>query len=87
MDIEFDRAKDKFNIAKHGISLSRAVDFEILHFVEDSRGNYGETRFRAWGLLDGAYHALIFTLRGERVRVISLRRAHKKEFDRYVPRS
>ena len=53
-------------------------------FVEDDRNAYGETRYRAWGLLDGHYHCLAFTHRNGRVRAISLRRAHKKEIDRYV---
>lgn len=85
MEIEFDPAKDATNVAKHGVSLARAVDFEMLAFLEDRRAPYGETRYRAWGLIDGEAHCLAFTYRDGRVRVISLRRAHKKETDRYVP--
>lgn len=85
MQIEFDPAKDKANIAKHGVSLSRAADFEIVAVLEDDRHEYGETRYRAWGLLDGHYHCLVFTHRKASIRVISLRRAHQKEIDRYVP--
>ncbi len=33
MDIEFDPEKDSKNIEKHGISLSRATDLEILTFL------------------------------------------------------
>ena len=84
MPIEFDPAKDEVNIAKHGISLSRAADFEILAFIEDDRLEYGETRYRAWGRIDGLFYCLAFTRRGKKVRAISLRRAHKKEIDRYV---
>lgn len=84
MPVEFDPEKDALNIAKHGVSLSRAVDLEILAFIEDDRGEYGETRFRAWGLIDGNAYCLAFTHRDDNVRAISLRRAHKKEMDRYV---
>jgi uncharacterized DUF497 family protein len=84
MDIEFDTAKDESNVAKHGLLLSRAVDLEILRFVEDERNEYGEIRYRAWGLIDGKTHCLAFTYRDGALRAISLRRAHKKEFDRYV---
>jgi uncharacterized DUF497 family protein len=87
MAVEFDPEKDAANIAKHGVSLSRAVDFEILAFVEDDRSAYGETRFRAWGLIDAMAHCLVFTRRGGMVRAISLRRAHKKEMDRYVTKN
>jgi uncharacterized protein (DUF4415 family) len=37
MDIEFDSAKDKANIEKHGVSLARAVDMEDAVILEDSR--------------------------------------------------
>lgn len=85
MDVEFDPAKDEANLAKHGISLSRAADFEILAFLEDARRTYGETRYRAWGRIDGQYDCLAVTYRRNRLRAISLRRAHSKEIDRYVP--
>lgn len=77
MTIEFDPDKDAANIAKHGVSLSRAADLEILAFIEDDRNEYGETRYRAWGLIEGEAYSLAFTYRGDRVRAISLRRAHK----------
>ena len=85
MAIEFDPDKDAGNIEKHGVSLSRAADLEILAFIENDRTEYGETRYRAWGLIDGKSYCLAFTRRGEKFRAISLRRAHKKEMDRYAP--
>ncbi len=85
MDIEFDPAKDTANIKKHQISLSRAVEMEILVFLEDDRSSYGEVRYRAWGLIDGKAHCLAFTDRNGTLRAISLRRAHKKEMDRHAP--
>ena len=69
---------------KHGVSLARASDMEILVFVEDARKAYGEVRYRARGRIDDAYHCLAFTYREGRVRVISLRRAHEKEIRRYA---
>lgn len=84
MQIEFDPAKDEANIAKHGVSLARAADLEILAFIEDDRNDYGETRYRAWGMIDGKAHCLVFTDRNGTIRAISLRRAHKKEMDRYA---
>lgn len=82
MDIEFDPAKDASNIAKHGISLSRAVDIELLAYVDDDR--FAEPRFRIYGLIDGVAYCLAGTMRGAKVRVISLRRAHQEEMDRYA---
>jgi len=82
MEIEFDSAKDAINIDKHGISLSRAADLELLAYVEDSR--FHESRFRLYGLIDGMTYCVAGTDRDGRVRVISLRRAHAKEIKRYV---
>lgn len=84
MKIEFDADKDKANIAKHGISLSCAADLDMLAVLRDDRFAYGEERFRAWGLIDGEAYCLAFTTRGDRVRAISLRRAHTKEVKRHV---
>ena len=83
MKIEFDPIKNAANIQKHGISLARAIDMNILAVVEDSR--FDEPRFRAYGTLDGEAYCLAFTLRADVTRVISLRRAHLKETKRYVP--
>jgi uncharacterized DUF497 family protein len=87
MEIEFDAAKDQSNIAKHGISLARAAELEIIAYVQDDRSAYGEIRYRAWGLLEGKFYYLAFTSRDGRMRAISFRRAHKKEIKRYVPQA
>ena len=76
MEIEFDPAKDTANIEKHGVSLARAVDLEIISRVKDER--YDEDRRRAYGLIDGAAYCLAFTVRNGRVRAISLRRATQR---------
>ncbi len=85
MEIEFDPAKDAANIAKHGVSLADAADFDLLSaaVLVDDRADYGETRYRAFGRIDGAGFALAFTVRGTIVRPISFRRAHEKEMRRY----
>lgn len=82
MEIEFDPAKDATNIAKHGVSLARATDLELLAYVEDAR--FAEPRFRLYGLIDGEAYCAAGTDRDGIVRVISLRRAHAKEMRRYV---
>jgi uncharacterized DUF497 family protein len=82
VDIEFDPAKDASNIAKHGVSLARAAELENAVYVEDRR--FDEPRFRVYGTLGGVPHCAAVTLRGSKVRIISLRRAHGKEFARHV---
>lgn len=81
---EFDPAKEARNLAKHGISLSRWVDMDVRAIIADDRFDYGEPRFRAYGYIEGAAYCLVFTVRGEHRRPISLRRAHAKEMKRYA---
>ena len=81
---DFDPAKDAINIAKHGVSLARWVDLEIRTIVRSEPFDYGDPRYRAYGLIDGVAYCMVFTVRGERYRPISLRRAHAKEMRRHV---
>lgn len=37
MKFEFDPAKDKVNLAKHGVSLGSSTDLKVLAMVEDQR--------------------------------------------------
>lgn len=84
MDIEFDPAKDEANKAKHGLSLSDFSGFdEAPVVIEDDRFDYGETRFLAFGRINGKGHCLYYTMRGSVMRMIGFRRAHEKEMKRY----
>lgn len=85
MAFVFDADKDAINRAKHGLSLAQAADVELDVTVQDQRRAYGEIRLRAFGLIDGEPCCLVFTPRGDDIRVISLRRAHWKEYRRHVP--
>jgi uncharacterized protein len=85
MEIDFDPAKNEINISKHGISLARAADLEIRAVIEDTRIDYGEVRHRAFGFIEGAAYCLVFAVRGDAIRAISLRRAHSREMKRYAP--
>jgi uncharacterized DUF497 family protein len=82
MDIEFDPIKDALNIEKHGISLTRVLELETIVVVQDER--FEERRVRLYGMLDGLPHCAAATLRAGVLRVISLRRAHAKEYRRHV---
>jgi uncharacterized DUF497 family protein len=85
MVIEFDPDKDAANQAAHGLSLADAVELDLATAAikADDRKDYGESRFRAFGRIDGVGYCLVFTLRANVVRPISFRRAHDKEMRRY----
>ena len=81
MDCEWDGDKWQRNLTKHGIDFTAIAGFEWGSAIMrlDLRGQYGELRFRAYGLINGRLHILIFTARGPRARLISLRKASLKE--------
>lgn len=87
MAFVFDPERDATNREKHGLSLARAVNVDFAIYLPDDRRAYGEQRLRAFGLLDGEPCCLAFTVRGEDIRLISLRRAHWKAYRRYVPQA
>lgn len=85
MEIAFDSDKDAINRQKHGVSLADAaqMDIDTAYVVPDERHAYGETRYQAYGLIDGRLHVLAFTMRGTVLRAISLRKANAREVNRY----
>ena len=81
MRIEFDTAKNERNIRERGLSFESAheFDFEAAVYVVDNRRNYGEIRFRALGYLNKRLHALVFVAISGGIRVISFRKANRRE--------
>ena len=86
MRIDFDPAKDEHNVSKHGVSLAMARSFELETAVirMDWRKPYGELRFNALGYIGLRLYNMTFTLRGDTIRVISLRKANQREMRRYA---
>ena len=86
MTILFDPAKDALNRLKHGISLGDADKFEWETALvrEDLRHAYGERRFEAMGYIGLRLFVLVYCLRDQGVRAISLRKANQREVARYA---
>jgi uncharacterized protein len=85
MDITFDPAKNARNIRERGLSFERAAEFNfgtVMRFV-DLRRDYGETRHVALGYVGDRLHVLCFTETVTGIRVISFRRASRREVRRY----
>lgn len=85
MHITYDPTKNAKNIAERGLDFERVVDFEFSNALVhvDSRKDYRETRYLALGLLKTRLHVLVFTETESGIRVISLRKANKREILRY----
>ena len=79
----FDPDKDRCNREKHGISLARWSELEMIAVIIDDRFDYGEERYRAFGRIGRQAYCLVFTVRDGEVRPISLRRCHEKEIWKY----
>jgi hypothetical protein len=85
MDFEWDEAKRAQNWEKHRIDFADAEEFFSNSRFEwrDERGNYGEERRVAIGLIAGRVCVCAYTIRGRHYRIISLRRANTREQARY----
>lgn len=85
-DFEWDDAKAAANLAKHKVSFERAREafgdgFAVEY--EDDRADYGEDRTVLLGMVGDRLLAVTYTLRGERVRIISAREAELHERRQY----
>jgi uncharacterized DUF497 family protein len=82
----WDERKRASNLRKHGVDFAivQNFDFETALVLSDDRKNYGEERYRAYGTINRQLHALVFTRREGRIRVISLRKSNAREIATYA---
>jgi uncharacterized DUF497 family protein len=85
MAVVFDPAKNASNVTKHGISLQRAEDIDLVTaiFKIDDAHEYRETRFVAIGFIRDVLFHFTFTERNGDTRAISLRKATRQEQKEY----
>jgi uncharacterized DUF497 family protein len=90
MDFEWDEAKNRANIRKHGIAFEMAqLIFKSTFFTTlDLRHTYGEDRFISIGKIDDiVVLVVVHTDRNERTRIISARPASRKERQAYYEKT
>ncbi len=85
MRIEYDPAKNARNIRERGLSFERTSEFEwdSARVEEDRRKPYPERRYVATGWMAGRLYVLCFTPITNGIRVISFRKANKREVASY----
>jgi len=80
MEFEYDPAKSVRNESKHGVNFEQAkglwLDEDRL--VVPARGD-SEERWALLGKMEDKLWVMFYTPRGDRVRIISVRRARPKE--------
>lgn len=80
-----DPKKEGRNISQRGLSLDLAeqLDWATALIWEDRRKDYGERRYCVLGFIEDRLHSVVLTPRDGKPRVISLRKANKREVKRY----
>jgi uncharacterized DUF497 family protein len=87
MEFEWDERKSAANLRKHGVAFSDAItvlssDDRAITLFEETAGN--EERYITIGTdALGRILVVVYTVRGRYVRIISARRANKRERKEY----
>ena len=89
MDFEWDENKNQKNVLKHKMDFADAVHIFIdENRIEklDARRNYNEDRWQTLGITEFGILVIIYTERnnGNTIRIISARKANKKERQYYT---
>jgi uncharacterized protein len=84
VEFEFDEANSRTNKGKHGIDFVEAQGLWLDEaYVEVPARTVDEERFVVVGKISGRHWSMVITYRGERVRIISARRARAEEVEIY----
>jgi len=84
--ITFDPDKDQANTAKHGVSLSAAnlLEWDSALTWQDDRKEYGELRLVSLVPAGERLYCCVYVDREGEQRIISLRKANKREVTDYA---
>ena len=83
---EWDEAKERTNLASHGVTFEAAREVFADPFAldwRDDRRDYGEVRYATIGMAAGRLLYVAYTMRGDRIRIISARGAVTQERKAY----
>ena len=83
-EFEFDEAKSKANLEKHGIDFVAAQRlWKDPNLLQVRAKTEGEPRFLLIGKIGEKHWSAVVTYRDARIRLISVRRSRKKEVELY----
>ncbi len=88
MQIDFDPAKRNWTLEARGLDMGRAKEVfaDTSYTTQDDRQDYGEPRWITIGFLDRRMVVMVWTQRGQKRRIISLRKANDREQTFHGPR-
>ena len=84
MLFDWDPGKRLSNLAKHGVDFASVELFEWEVALVQASLRSGEPRLEAYGPIARRLHVLVFSIETRSIRVISLRRANKREYARWT---
>jgi uncharacterized DUF497 family protein len=85
VELEWDESKRQKTLEMRGLDFA---DTELIFNgdvldIEDARKDYGECRIITFGYLRNRMMTITWTQRGDKRRIISMRKAHEKEIEQY----
>lgn len=88
MKLDWDETKRQATLRTRGLDFADVdrIEWETALVFDDDRRDYGERRQVCLGQLRGQLVVVAFTFRGDALRVISMRKASRRErrlYDRY----
>jgi uncharacterized protein len=77
----WDEDKRQATLLLRGLDFGmvQELDLDLAEISLDARKDYGELRLQARGIIRGRLYVIAFTRRGVNLRLISLRKANKRE--------
>lgn len=86
MRYDWDPEKAVSNLAKHGVAFETALRLDWTRDVSSEQRVGRERRVKALVPLESRIHVCVYTQRGAVRRVISLRKANRREVATYIAR-
>ncbi len=83
-EYEWDESKRAETLRKREIDFASMEYFDWETAIHQRSNRGGEERWSSFGLIGARLHHVIWTERGDRIRIISLRKANARETVKYV---
>lgn len=84
MDFEWDERKRARILADRALDFASApVFFDGRPAIHQATPRNDEKRWKTTATIEGAFFTIVWTWRGDTIRVISMRRAHEQEIGKY----
>ena len=84
MVFEWDEAKREETLSRRDVDFASVEHFDWDTAVIERSDRHSEIRYMATGYIFNRLHRVVYTIRDDKTRIISLRRANARERRRYA---